>query len=346
LAQPLPKEFYTIRYFRCSPLRRYKFSLGLLAWLWDHAGEYDIAHIHALFSPISTAAATVARQQQLPYVMRPLGTLDPADLQKKRWLKQLYGRLWEKPNLAGAAAIHFTSPMEARVSHRFGTTTQDLIIPLGVEPQPELSPTEQQKILAQLGVPTDQPILLYLSRLDPKKGLDLLLPALEQLAAEGIPFHFILAGANPQDQDYEQAICDRITHSPLSQLTTRTGFVRGAVKAALLQSADLFVLPSYYENFGIAVAEAMMAGVPVVISTGVYIWQDIIDGDGGWVCDLTVAGVADALRQGLTQPQVRQEKGKLAQDYAMEHYSWKAIAQHTLATYEMLLKQFEKGVKQ
>ncbi|MGB3137695.1 MAG: glycosyltransferase, partial [Nodosilinea sp.] len=174
LGVPVQEESYTVRYFACSPWRRYKFSPGLLRWLYQHSREYDIAHIHALFSPLSTAAAAVARSRGLPYVLRPLGTLDPADLQKKKHLKQLYGRLLEAPNIAGAAAMHFTSSIEAEVSHRFGAAAADWIIPLGMQPPEVMPDNERQSILAQLKVPTTHPLILYLARLDPKKGLDLL----------------------------------------------------------------------------------------------------------------------------------------------------------------------------
>lgn len=341
LAVPLgvavPEENYTVRYFACSPWRRYKFSAGLLAWLYRHAHEFDLAHIHALFSPLSTAAATVARDRGLPYVLRPLGTLDPADLQKKKRLKQVYGRLFEAPNIAGAAALHFTSPIEAEVSHRFGSSTQDWVIPLGVHPPAAVPEIERQSILAQLGIPQDRPLVLYLSRLDPKKGLDLLLPALEQLTAQGIDFHLVLAGGNPQDPAYEQAIADRLRATPLGDRTTLTGFITGLTKAALLQAADLFVLPSYYENFGIAVAEAMAAGVPVVVSKGVYIWPNIAASGSGWVCDLSVEGVAHSLAEALNDSAQRQLRGQRARAYAREYYDWGAIADQTLAAYQTVL---------
>lgn len=339
LQQPVPTANYTVWYFPCAPWRRYKFSLPLLRWLARHGNEYDIAHIHALFSPVSTAAATVARWQGLPYLLRPLGTLDPADLQKKRLAKQVYGKCLEGPNLKQAAAIHFTSPPEACVSQRFGSQAPAVVIPLGVTPPPLLSAEAIQQQLVALQVPTDRPIVLYLSRLDPKKGLDLLIPALERLLdTDDVPkFQFVLAGSNPQDPAYVQAVGDRIAASPLQGCTTCTGFVAGEAKAALLAAADLFVLPSYYDNFGIAVAEAMAAATPVVVSEGVYIWADIEAAEAGWRCDLSVEGITAALATALQNQAERQRRGDQARHLATTAYSWDSVAQRTLATYQAIL---------
>jgi len=338
LDRPVPEDGFEVRYFPCAPFRRYKFSWPLLRWLWTHGDRYDIAHIHALFAPVSTAAAMVCRWRGLPYVLRPLGTLDPLDLQKKRRIKQLYGRLLEGPNLAGAAAVHFTSAQEAKISERFGARTQDLIIPLGVpdgrggaDPR-SVGEGEPLPPLPRTGGPS----ILFLSRLDPKKGLDLLFPALEILAGEGVPFGLWLAGGNPQDPAYERACCDR-ARQILGDRVAVLGFVQGARKRQLLAAADVFVLPSHYENFGIAVAEAMAAGRPVVVADGVHIWPAVQEAEAGWVCGRSVPALVAALRLALADGSERDRRGRNGQRYAAEHYSWPAIARQTLDAYGELL---------
>ncbi|MCC3598684.1 MULTISPECIES: hormogonium polysaccharide biosynthesis glycosyltransferase HpsP [unclassified Microcoleus] len=355
LNQPIKQNGYQIIYFRCSPFRRYKFSLSLLQWLNENARQFDLAHIHALFSPVTTFAATIARGHKLPYIIRPCGMLDPADLQKKKLLKQVYATLLERPNLAGAAAIHFTSKQEAKISERFGldstgkmpvpqdcllldstgkmSVPKDLIIPLGVtaDAYPEILPD------------SEIPIILFMSRIEPKKGLELLIPALESILEDGLKFNFILAGSNPQDADYEAKIKVKIKKSILEKFTTITGFVSGDSKAEMLRKADLFVLPSYYENFGIAVAEAMAAGVPVIISDRVYIWDDIQQAEAGWVVPLEVGAIARAIESALLAPQERQRRGFNGQAYAKKYYNWEAIARKTIEAYQHILSSINES---
>lgn len=337
LGVPVKEENYTVYYFRCSPFRRYKFSLDLLSWLWEHAQDYDLAHVHALFSPVSSFSATVLRQRGLPYLMRPLGTLDPADLSKKKQFKQLYAAVLERPNLAGAAAIHFTSEQEARVSERFGTDTPGMVLPLGVNPLPPVA--HEIDVYEELEIPRDRPLLLFMSRLDPKKGIDLLIPALETLQQEGLNFYLVMCGANPQDREYEQSVYQQVQESELRSHVTLTGYVAGDRKAALLQAADLFVLPSYYENFGISVAEAMLAGSPVVISDQVHIWDTIQQTESGWICECTVDSLTQQLRDALKLPDERTQRGLNAQRCAKDHYSWDAIAERAINIYQDILAQ-------
>jgi glycosyltransferase involved in cell wall biosynthesis len=344
LNQPIKQDGYDgyeIIYFPCSPFRRYKFSLDLLQWLNSHAHEYDLAHIHALFSPVSSFAARICRQKGLPYILRPLGTLDPADLRKKRQLKQLYTAVLERPNIAGAAALHFTSEQEAKISERFGVVTRDLVLPLGVIPASEI--LDKNLVRQQFGIPSDVPLVLFMSRVDPKKGLDLLIPALEKLLAEGLKFHFVLAGGNPQDTDYVEQIKTQIQNSPLQANTTITGFVTGELKSALLQTADLFVLPSYYENFGIAVAEAMVRGTAVVISDQVHIYPQIRDSNSGWVCPIDVQKLCLVIRDALQNPEERKQRGLNAQQYALQHYSWEAIGREIIQAYAKFIDNHHKS---
>ena len=334
LNEPIQQNGHQIIYFRCYPWRRYKFSLSLLQWLNENARQFDLAHIHALFSPVTTLASTIARYHDLPYIIRPCGMLDPADLQKKKRLKQIYATLLERPNLAGAAAIHFTSKEEAKISERFGLgrtakmpVPRDLVIPLGVTAG--LFPKRLRE--------SQVPIILFMSRIEPKKGLDLLIPALESILGSGIEFHFILAGSNPQDADYETQIKVQIYNSSLAKYTTITGFVSGDLKVEVLTKADLFVLPSYYENFGIAVAEAMAAGVPVVISDRIHIAEDIQQAEAGWVGPLEVGAIANSIKSALLNPQERQRRGLNGKEYAKKQYNWEAIAQQTIDAYQQIL---------
>ena len=358
LNQPIQQNGYQIIYFRCYPWRRYKFSFSLLQWLNENARQFDLAHIHALFSPVTTLAATIARYHKLPYIMRPCGMLDPADLQKKKRLKQIYATLLERPNLAGAAAIHFTSKEEAKISERFGldctgkmSVLRDLDF-TGKMPVPrDLDFTGKMPVPRDLVIPlgvtaglfpkrlreSQVPIILFMSRIEPKKGLDLLIPALESILGSGIEFHFILAGSNPQDADYETQIKVQIHNSILAKYTTITGFVSGDLKVEILTKADLFVLPSYYENFGIAVAEAMAAGVPVVISDRIHIAEDIQQAEAGWVGPLEVGAIANSIKSALLNPQERQRRGLNGQEYAKKHYNWEAIAQQTIDAYQQIL---------
>ncbi len=337
LGIPIFESGYDVIYFRCAPFRRYKFSTDLLSWLWANAHRYDVAHIHALFSPVSTAAATVCRWRKLPYIMRPLGTLDPADLQKKKQVKRLYATLFERPNLAGAAAIHFTSELESKVSERFGVSTPDMVVPLGVAlPSLPQRAAAQTAIRERFDIPVDCPIVLFMSRIDPKKGFDLLLPALAKLYQNKQPFHFLLCGANPQDRDYENSICEQIRSAEWSARATMSGFVSGELKAQILSAADVFVLPSYYENFGIAVAEAMAAKIPVVISDQVHIWPAIEEYEAGWVVPTDVEALAVALSMALRDGTERDRRGENARRCAKEKYGWDAISAQLAEKYRSL----------
>jgi glycosyltransferase involved in cell wall biosynthesis len=317
---PTPKQDN----FSVGKDKAFIFSLDLTKWLWQHLRNYDLVETHYLFSYASTCAGAIARWQKIPYIVRTIGQLSPWALAQSQLKKRLYSLLIEQQNLNCAVAIHCTSGGEAEDVRHFGIQTQTFTLPLGVDlPHPQAD--AKQQLHALYKIPSETPILLFLSRIHPKKRPELLLQVLYQLSLHALDCHLILAGSG--DEQYLEELTDLVDSLGLTSRVTFTGFVTGADKTLLLQGADLFVLPSYAENFGVAVAEAMAAGLPVVVTPGVQISPDIADSQAG----LVIEGELDTLVAGIVQllhaPEERRRLGDNGQRLAQERYSWGAIAQ-------------------
>lgn len=264
----------------------YKVAPGLLIWLWRHVREHDVLHVHALFSFSSVAAAVVARWRGVPYVIRPLGTLASYGVSQRRpWLKRLSLRLVEGPVLRHAAAVHFTSEAEALDVAALGLPCRAVVIPLAVEALADIARMPDERCMN----------LLFLSRIDPKKNLEALLEATAILMHRGVPVTLRVAGSGAAD--YEQALRARATALLLQDRVCWLGEVDGDAKLAAWASADVFVLPSFTENFGIAAAEAMAAGLPCVLAQGVAIAAEAEAAGAAVVCPPDATALADALLQ-------------------------------------------------
>ncbi|MFB2773243.1 glycosyltransferase [Pelatocladus sp. BLCC-F211] len=312
------------------------FSTDLTRWLWQHVKDYDLIETHYIFSYASTCAGIFARWQGVPYVVRTIGQLAPWGLTQSRLKKQLYSLLIERHNLNNAAAIHCTSASEAEDVRNFGIKTPTITLPLGVN-QPIYLPDAKQKLHYLYEIPTDTPVVLFLSRLHYKKRPDLLVRSLGQLAAQDYNFHLILAGSG--EPDYIDDLKNLIASLGLSSQTSFTGFVTGDNKQLLLQGCDIFVLPSFSENFGIAVAEAMAVGLPVIVTPGVQIAPEIAEARAGLVVEGEEDTLANAITQLLKSPELRQQLGKNGQNLANNRYSWNAIAQNLSTAYQSILAQ-------
>jgi glycosyltransferase involved in cell wall biosynthesis len=194
-----------------------------------------------------------------------------------------------------------------------------------------------------LNVPEDEPVILFMSRLHPKKGLDYLIPALGKLGHQR--FTFVLAGSG--SSDYETEIDDLLATADSSDRTTRTlrdrtyrsGFVEGEMKDLLLQGADLFALTSHSENFGVAVLEAMAVGLPVVVTPGVALASVVEHYQLGYVAQLDVAAIASTIEHCLDHLQTTQEIGDRARQLVSEKYSWEHNASKLSEVYTAILKQ-------
>jgi glycosyltransferase involved in cell wall biosynthesis len=308
--RPLMEEGVEYRHFPVTSGRRWKFSWPLTRWLRRHLRDYDVVHVHALFSYATLPACRFAQRSGVPYVLRPLGTLDPWSLAQHGWRKRPYLRLVERQHLRRAAAIHVTSPLEAEGVARLGFGHSVRLIPLGVE-QPELPAR---------GWTSGAVNLLFLSRLHPKKGLPVLLEAFARLAErEGGPRLTIAGGGTDSYRAEMQRLCDALG---VQQRVSFVGHVEGARKERVLAEADIFVLPSSQENFGIAVAEALAAGLPVVVSPQVGLASEIAESGAGLVVENRPAELAEALGQLIENPQLRLSMGRRGAELARDRYSW------------------------
>lgn len=309
-------------------------SIGLTQWMVSHLRQYDLVHNHYLFCYAPTVGARLAQHYQIPYVSSTIGQLTPWALQQSRLKKQIYGRYIERSTLNRAAAIHCTTPAEAEDAQRFGISAPALVLPLGVNSTVAIADAAA-KLRDRYALPPHCTVVLFLSRLHEKKRPDFLLRAFARLAPKSHGYHLLLAGSG--DADY----CDRLKTLTktldIAHSVTFTGFVSGSDKDLLLQGSDLFALPSYSENFGIAVAEALGAGLPVVITPDVQIAPDILAAYAGLVVSDDLQAWSSALSQLLCSPDLRNQIGHNGQRLAAAKYSWPTIAQKLSQSYGEIL---------
>lgn len=327
---------------RLARLKAFIPSVGLTRWMVSHLGEYDIVHSHYLFCYAPTMAGRLAQRHKIPYVVSTIGQLSPWALQQSQRKKQIYSRLIERPTLNRAAAIHCTTSTEADDAHRFGVITPTLVLPLGVNAAPIIANAARQ-LRDRYYLPPDCKIVLFLSRLHEKKRPDFLLRAFAQLNPESHNYHLLLAGSG--DRGY----CDHLkalTHTlGISDSVTLTGFVSGVAKDILLQGSDVFALPSYSENFGIAVAEALAAGLPVVITPDIQISPAIQKAAAGLIVPGQSSDWVSALSKMLTSSELRQKMGQNGKQLAQEQYSWPQISLKLAQTYQEILSQKPLSLK-
>lgn len=310
------------------PLREFAVTPPLVCWLRRHLREWHLLHVHALFSFPCTAGMVVARRQRVPYVLRSIGQLQHWSLAQSAGRKRLLMRLIERRNLAGAAALHFTSEAEQREAMALGLATASFVLPLGVE------------LPLLLDLPAEPrapgPVrFLFLSRLHPKKQLPLLLHALAALQRRrpGAIWRLDIAGEGEPSYGQElQRLAERLA---IAERLTWHGFVTGEAKAALLRQAHWFVLPSAAENFGIAAAEALASGVPVILSPGVALADSVIAAGAGLVCQPTSTALADGLEACLQPPSAAIRSA--ARQLAGQHFSWGAISEQLIDQYSQLV---------
>lgn len=325
----------TARWYFHKNTEFYKCAWKFVPWVRHAVRQFDVVHIHALFSFTSIVAAWAARRAGVPYIIRPLGTLtNYGRTQRRPWLKRLSLKWIEGPLLRDAAAVHFTSLDEQREAAECGVPMRGVVIPLGIEAS---AATDDALVRSRFVALQDARYLLYLSRLDPKKNVEGLLHACAQCLTQ-LPNTKLLIAGNGKP-DYVASLVALASALGLDKQVIWAGHIDGELKASALAGAALFVLPSFSENFGIAAAEALMAGLPCVLGQGVAISHDVVEATAGLAVQTDPASIAAGLLQVLADPAVRATMAVNAAALARRKYSAQAMGENLLRLYTGILKK-------
>lgn len=319
------------RYF-AKTTDRYKISASFGRWIMRHARDYDVVHVHALFTFTSNIACFAARRAGVPYVVRPLGVLNTWGMQSRRpLLKRVSVALIERRLLAGAAAVQFTSENEYREALQWNAPVRGVVIPLAVS-LPVTPPSDTLR-KTYLGIEPG-PVVLYLSRLDRKKNVEGLLQAWAICRRELRDGVLMIAGEG--DAAYVGEL-KRVSHAlGVAGAVRWIGNVDGPEKAEAFAVSSVFVLPSFSENFGLAPIEAMAAGLPVVVTRGVATAADIDAAGAGMAVDESPRAIADGLLRYLTDDDARASASAHARALVQQEFSVARLGKRLATLYQTI----------
>lgn len=307
----------------------------LLPWLRRHADGYDAVLLHGLWQYPGLATWWALRGSDKPLFAYPHGMLDPwfrRSSPLKHAKKRVYWSLVEKRVLGAAHALLFTTEEEKRLAPQsFGPLpARGEVIGYGLTLDKMALAAQAQDFYAEWPALRGRRLLLFLGRLHPKKGCDLLLRAFAGVAAKHPELDLVMAG--PGAAGYRAELLALTARLGLTERVHFTGLLQGAVKWGALRAAEAFVLPSHQENFGVAVAEALAMGLPVLISREVNIWREVVAAGAGLAEPDTLAGTQALLQSWLTLPASQQAAMRQAAVPCFErHFQMRGALQRVLA---------------
>jgi glycosyltransferase involved in cell wall biosynthesis len=302
----------------------FKWSRGLASWLAAHAAGFDLVHVHAVFSHASWAACRAARRASVPFIVRPLGTLDVRNLSRHRLRKRVLFAMGLAADLRAAAFVHYTSEVERRASETaLPWLPAGGVIPLGIDDACfDMTPHPEQP-----------PYVLVLSRLDPKKGIDVVIDAFHRLPPACDDWRLVVAGTGAGD--YVAHLRARAEAGRAAARIAFPGWMDGADRLRAIRGASLVALASEQENFGLAVVEGLAAGVPAVVTPGVDLADAMAEAGAGWIADRTAASMAERLRVAMADEDERRRRGAAARVFA-QRFRWDAVARQLIDLYDRL----------
>lgn len=287
----------------------------------------SVLHSHGLWAPASHWASRAARRHGIPLVIHPRGMLEPWALGHKAWKKRIGMALFQRNDLDAARVLIATSSQEYESIRQLGLRQPVAVIPNGVDlavsrgAGDEL-PRRSERVRS----------VLFLSRIHPIKGLLNLMHAWARLAPRG----WCLRIAGPDEGGHLAEVMALAERLGIAESVAFVGEVDGERKSETYRDADLFVLPTFSENFGVVVAEALAHGVPVITTRGAP-WADLEAERCGWWIDIGVEPLIEALREATAlDDEKRRAMGARARKY-VRRYDWSVVARDTVAVYSWIL---------
>lgn len=291
----------------------------------------DVVHVHAIWNYPTFCTMRAAHRAKVPYVVAPQGSLESWALGRSRYLKAVYAAVAEKPYFDRAASMQALTEVEAAQCKAFGIRAPVRILPNGVNLEVLDRAMAPSGLRRELSLTTGATVLLFLGRLFPKKGLDLLFPAFARLASTEPGVHLVVAG-DDGGTGYRDTVLRMIADSGVSDRVHMLGEVQGMRKVGVLRSADVFMLPSYSEGLPVAVLEAMACERPVVVTPHCNL-PEIQAAEAGWVTEASVEGVLQGLRQAVASADERRRRGANGRRLVEQRFTWPRIAVDSVALY-------------
>jgi glycosyltransferase involved in cell wall biosynthesis len=321
--------------------RHYGWSRQFHAALRKHIARFDVVHIHAIWNFPTWCAMREAHRVGVPYLVAPQGSLEDWALGRHRHSKRLYGRIFEKPWFDRADRMQALTKTEAEQCRRFGIQSPAAILPNGVDLERIDSYRQTIDLHSEFDLPPDDTVLLFLGRISPKKGLDLLASAFGRLVEQRRDVTLLIAG-HDAETGYRDEVVRLLRASGGDCKTHFVGELTGARKFAALRDADLFVLSSYSEGLPIAVLEAMGVGLPVVITPGCHL-PEVAEQGAGWIVQPSAESLYNGLNEALDDCEELAERGRIARQLVESQFTWKRIAERSAAIYREVLGLSREG---
>jgi glycosyltransferase involved in cell wall biosynthesis len=298
----------------------------------DKLGGADILHDNGMWLPHNHRIANLAARYDIPRVVSTRGMLEPWAINHKWGKKRIAWWLYQRRDLKRAHCHHTTAEAEGRNVERLGLGVPVRVIPNGVDlPAEHIRHGKLRR--------SDRKTALFLGRIYPVKGLPMLVEAWTRVRPQG----WYLQIAGPDEAGHLAVVKDAVLAAGLSETVSFMGPISGPTKQAALLDADLFVLPTYSESFGMAIAEALAHGLPVLTTTGAP-WPMLQKRGCGWWVDATVDGIAEGLRQATSSHSATLEAmGRKGRAFVNAEYRWEVIATKFIATYQSVLNSIPIG---